>query len=230
MTRFKLLKHLKLDEKQLQLYFKDDLLTGGDGRTEVYEWAPDTTFQKDSLLIVSTGDLAEIYVVQATYTSGASVAYDLASGALLPASQAQAPTYEDLQGKPDAFPPTVTTAENKDVDTIHCGSPVAAHSSGAGIVRASSVAPGAFAMGVSIVTRVKQQACDVIVGGVVRQDNWTNVTGTVFLVPRATYFLSHAPGQLLSVPPTTAGTLLQVVGTSVSETELAVRIAQPIRL
>lgn len=226
----KLLKQLMLDVPQLQLYFKQSLLTGGEGRPEVYEWQPDTVYPDGVLLIVDGGGVAELYVTQAQYTSGTSVAVDLAAGMILPASQVQSVTYDSLQGKPSAFPPAVTTAENKDTDTICCGAPVAAHASGAGVVRASSAVPGACAVGVSIVTRAKALACDIIVSGIVKQLNWSNVTGTAVLMPRATYYLSDVPGRLVGVPPTTQGTLLQVIGTSVSETELAVHIAQPIRL
>ncbi|OQW92913.1 MAG: hypothetical protein BWK79_00120 [Beggiatoa sp. IS2] len=69
----------------------------------------------------------------------------------------------------------------------------------------------------------------VYVDGFISRADWTPITGTLFLIPGKTYYLSNTePGKLTSTPPTT-GYLLSV-GTAIYPDTLDIEISQLIQL
>lgn len=66
--------------------------------------------------------------------------------------------------------------------------------------------------------------------GIISRDDWTDVTGTVFLSPGYAYLLSETePGKLVPYDTSVEHLFLAVVGKAVSKTSLEIEIATPIR-
>lgn len=122
------------------------------------------------------------------------------------------------------------TAENKEGISLSAGMPVAVHSSGVGVVRASAADNQKNAVGLALLGAAPAMAETVQVGGPVTLSDWTAVTGTATLQARAIYYLSTIPGMLTTTPPETPGQVVQQVGMALSATTLGVEIDEAILL
>lgn len=127
--------------------------------------------------------------------------------------------------------PMYYSAMNRDVVTFPQGSVLATHSSGTGVVLASAVTNNLNAVGVAALGVAPGSAESVQFGGCITLPDWSAVTGTAALSPRAVYFLDDSvSGGLTTVPPTRAGEVIQVVGRAVGANSLELEISQSIML
>ncbi len=126
-----------------------------------------------------------------------------------------------IQGAPgtDGALPGFTTT-NKQGSTIVAGTPVAVHSTGIGIVLADATTSAKPCVGLNAVDVNNLDAATVRTGGTFELADWTAITGTVELAPKAVYFLSTVAGMLTTSSPTTSPNISQRVGKSVSPTKL----------
>lgn len=120
----------------------------------------------------------------------------------------------------------VLEAENKDVVTIRAGQAVSVHPSGVGVRlaskahsftrRAIGVARADTAPGFAV--EVERTRLEL--------DDWTLVVGSATLPAAATLWLSD-DGLLSANPVIAPGQIVQVIGETISPTELALRISEP---
>lgn len=122
------------------------------------------------------------------------------------------------------------TAENKDSVTIRAGQPVATHSSGTGVIRASSASVGVSCSGLATADIAVGASGSIQTGGPLTLADWTNVTGAASLSARTVYFLSGTPANLTDTPPSTTGECVQVIGRSIGLDTLRIEIEVPILL
>lgn len=122
-------------------------------------------------------------------------------------------------------------AENKAGVAIKAGMACAVHSSGVGVVMACAADASANAVGLMQVDTANTFAGDVQTEGLFTLADWTDVIGATTLAAKTTYFLDPStPGMLTATPPTTAGQVIQIVGTAVSDDTLDLTFETPILL
>lgn len=140
------------------------------------------------------------------------------------------PGQQGPQGLPgNSLDPSVS-GTNKYGSPIYAGQACALHSSGAGFVLANATDNTKLAIGLAAVEVGNQLAGYVQVGGSFTLPDWTQVTGTVTLAPRATYWLDVNDGRLTNTPPETRGNVLQIVGISVAPDTLLIGVDQAYQL
>ncbi len=116
------------------------------------------------------------------------------------------------------------SAENKSNITIPLGWPCATHPSGVGILPANSINLWAFGLASE---QIEPTFAGVVVSnGVLVLTDWTEVTGTVTLEPKAVYYLAHDGGLSTEI----TGQFVQQIGISIAPNTLEIQISQPILL
>lgn len=118
------------------------------------------------------------------------------------------------------------SAQNKDSVTILKGQPVAVHSSGTGIVRASATNNGKNTIGLVAQDIDINFSGNVSTSGPLTQADWTNVTGGSLLATIAVYYLDTVAGRLTVTPPTATGNVVQFVGRALTPNTLDIAIEQ----
>lgn len=194
------------------------------GLVVVPDATPAVTVTGDSVLVVTGSDMTALEV------AGAAETVVLDGGAVAVASVGtQGPA--GPQGPPGSSGSAPTyTAENKDSVGFSPGAPVAVHPSGVGVVRADATGNGKNAVGLAVVGVAVGFAETVQTGGVFALADWTAVIGTPGLAAKAVYYLAATPGMLTATPPGLPGNVVQVVGRSVSATELELVLAPTVLL
>lgn len=123
------------------------------------------------------------------------------------------------------------SAENKEGFTILAGMACAVHSSGTGIIKASSADNTKIAIGLIRADTANTFSGLVQKSGLFTLSDWTSVIGASTLAAKTTYFLDPStPGKLTATVPTTTGQTVQIVGTAVSTTTLDLDVGVPILL
>lgn len=120
-------------------------------------------------------------------------------------------------------------AENKDTE-IKIGMPVATHSSGTGIVKADATNTSKPCIALSQKEVKNKFSGSYVTDGIWTMDDWTAVTGTALLQPKAIYFLDTTAGRLTTASPVNSGNISQEIGRAVSTKELEITIKSPILL
>lgn len=121
-------------------------------------------------------------------------------------------------------------ATNKQGSTLAAGAPVATHSSGVGVVSASAADDMLEAVGLVTTSAVLLASANIQTDGPFELSDWTEVTGSVSLSPKAVYFLSTADGTLTTTPPSSFGNVMQKVGYAVGPQTLQISIEPSILL
>ncbi len=102
---------------------------------------------------------------------------------------------------------------NKDADPILAGQPVTVDPSGSGVFLASAASSAAPACGLAAADASPLAALTVKTSGLVTLADWSAVTGSPALTPRAMYYLDPViAGRITLVPPTTSGQIVQPIG------------------
>lgn len=120
------------------------------------------------------------------------------------------------------------SAENKTAGTLPAGTPVAVHSTGAGVIAADATAAPPC-VGLLLADTAAGHAGDVQTAGPLTLADWTAATGAASLTARAVYFLA-AGGGLTTAAPATPGQRMQAVGRAVAPDTLDVTVFPPILL
>lgn len=131
--------------------------------------------------------------------------------------------------------PTNVVAEsisstNRSVSTIQAGQPCAIYSGGLGFVPANATDNTLMAVGLAQAAIAPTAAGIVQTSGPLQLSDWTAVTGTATLSPRAKYWLDVTAGRLTSTPPSARGNVLQPIGEAVASDTLLIQIQSEIQL
>jgi len=124
---------------------------------------------------------------------------------------------------------TTFDATNKAGATVYAGMVVAKHSSGSGYVFANATDDLARAIGVATVDAADNAAGTYQTDGIIDINDWTNATGAATLATNGRYYLDTLNGKLTVTPPSSAGNVVQYIGTALSTTALDISISQPIK-
>jgi len=119
---------------------------------------------------------------------------------------------------------------NKDNVAFSVGTPLAMHSSGTGFVRADASDNNHNCVGLATVGASPGGTEVAQLDGPVSLSDWSAVTGTTTLAPRGIYYLAATPGLLTTTPPFSPGEVVQLVGESVSDQALELRLSVSILL
>lgn len=122
------------------------------------------------------------------------------------------------------------TAENKETFTILKGQAVASHPSGNGIILANATANTKNAIGVAGQDIAPAAAGKVILDGPFQLADWSSVTGVTILAPLAVYYLDVTSGKLMTSPPSTPGSVVQVVGRAIAPDTLDLMVSTTVLL
>ncbi len=120
--------------------------------------------------------------------------------------------------------PDYYTAENKDVSTLLTGTVASRHTSGSGVIRASASDNGKHGVGLVQSAISQGVAGNIQTYGHLTLSDWSGVTGSTTLQALAQYYLDVSAGRLTATPPTTGGTITQLIGLALSPTVLEIRI------
>lgn len=126
--------------------------------------------------------------------------------------------------------PLSFSAENKDAATINEGMAVAPHPSGAGVILAVNTAMATAAIGLSQTTTAPTFSDTFQISGILTLADWSLVVGAATLSPMAVYFLGSTPGTLTTTPPSTPGSIAQIIGYAVAPDSMEILINPPILL
>lgn len=119
---------------------------------------------------------------------------------------------------------------NKNAATLPAGAPVCVDASGVGVQPASAVGNANPCVGLLRQSCVPGALATVVTFGNFKLNDWTAVTGSATLAPRATYYLSETTGLLTNTPPSAAGDSLQIIGVAVDTLTLDLNPEAPILL
>lgn len=121
------------------------------------------------------------------------------------------------------------TKINGEVFSIQAGQPVALDS-GTDCLLASSASINTRAIGIAYAVTGTGDTVAIKTQGRYTLADWTNVMGTVSLVPDADYYLGEIPGVLTTSPVDLPNYVLQFVGRAVGPQTLLLDLARPILL
>ena len=124
---------------------------------------------------------------------------------------------------------TTFDATNKAGATVYKGMVVAKHSSGAGYILGNATNDQAKAVGIATVDAADNAAGTYQTDGIIDVTDWTQATGAATLATNGRYYLDTVAGKITTTPPTTAGNVVQYIGTALSTTALDISITQPIK-
>jgi hypothetical protein len=122
------------------------------------------------------------------------------------------------------------SAKNKALATITAGQPVTTHSSGVGVVLADATSSGHAAIGLMLANTLSMDMGEVQTAGEFELSDWSEITGTTELSPKASYFLGITAGTLTTTSPTNNPYGSQRVGVAVSPTSLLIGVEQYVQL
>jgi len=120
--------------------------------------------------------------------------------------------------------------ENKDVITLPAGTPVAAHTSGSGFIRADASNNNKNAIGITNEQINVGFSGEVLLTGPVTLADWTDITGTSNLAARGLYFLDTTAGMLTTTAPSSSGQAVQLVGKALAADTLEILVEPSVLL
>ena len=126
--------------------------------------------------------------------------------------------------------PIILATENLTAGTIFKGQPVAVDPSGLGVILANATSNGTRTFAIATEDILTATTGSYQITGLITQADWTAVTGSVSLIPLATYYLDIADGSLSISAPVVPTQIVQMVGIATSPDTLAIEIDQTVLL
>lgn len=116
------------------------------------------------------------------------------------------------------------SAENKDIETIYRGQPVAIHPSGSGVWKASASDDTRNAVGLMSEDTEVGSSNNVTTDDVFTQADWSAVVGATNLQGGEIYFLDVVSGHMTTSPAGVSGEVVQILGRAISNIALDIEI------